>query len=70
MIPMLQTHDSTVQADAYLFFSMKGEYDAPSINSKIKKGNEDAKTECPNDNPTPTKWKRRSIYEVRDFPQF
>ncbi len=41
MIPMLQTHDSTVQADAYLFFSMKGEYDAPPIDPEIKKGNGD-----------------------------
>jgi len=69
MIPTLQTHDSTVQAYAYLYFSMKGEYDAPSIDSEIKKGNGDAKTECPNDNPAPAKWKRHSISEVRDFSQ-
>lgn len=49
---------------------MKGEYDSPSIDSKIKKGNGDAKTEYPNDSPAPAKWKRLSISTVRDFPQF
>jgi hypothetical protein len=36
-----------------LIFFVKGGYNAPPIDTKIKKGNgnEDAKTECPNDNP-------------------
>jgi hypothetical protein len=36
----------------------KKEYDTPPIGPEIKdNGNEDAKTKCPNNNPTPAKWK-------------